>query len=63
MLSKLNLDLKCEGHSRNQKLMTWKKNMPPQKNLSGGCLSNWCEADADADSSKTIWQSPPVGLG
>ena len=44
------------------------KNMPPKKNLSRGCLGNWCDADAnvdadvdadadanaDADSSKTI---------
>ena len=40
-LSKLDLDPKCQGHSRNQKPMTWgTKNMPPQKNLSRGCLSN-----------------------
>ena len=31
-LSKLDLDPKCQGHSRNQKLMTWgTKNMPPKK--------------------------------
>ena len=35
--------------------------MPPQKNLSRGCLSNWCNADADADSSKTICRPPPYG--
>ena len=53
MLSKLDLDPKCQGHSRNQKLITLgTKNMPHKKNLSRGCLSNWC--DADADSSKTI---------
>ena len=40
-LSKLDLDPKCQGHSRNQKPMTWgTKNMPPKKNLSRGCLSN-----------------------
>ena len=66
MLSKLDLDPKCQGHSRNQKLMTWRtKNMPPKKNLSRGCLSNWCNADADADedadSSKTICRPPPYG--
>ena len=68
MLSKLDLDPKCQGHSRNQKLMTWgTKNMPPKKNLSRGCLSNWCDADADedadadADSSKTICRPPPYG--
>ena len=50
MLSKLDLDPKCQGHSRNQKLMTWEtKNMPAKKNLSRGCLSNWCDADTDAD--------------
>ena len=60
MLSKLDLDPKCQGHSRNQKLMAWgTKNMPPQKHLSRGCLSNWC--DADADSSKTICRPPPYG--
>ena len=64
MLSKLDLDPKCQGHSRNQKLMTWgTKNMPPKKNLSRGCLSNWCDddEDADADSSKTICRPPPYG--
>ena len=62
MLSKLDLDPKCQGHSRNQKLMTWgTKNMPPKKNLSRGCLSNWCDADEDAaaNSSKTICRPPP----
>ena len=62
MLSKLDLGPKCQGHSRNQKLMTWgTKNMPPKKNMSRGCLSNWC--DADADSSKTICQPPPYRGG
>ena len=72
MLSKLDLDPKCQGHSRNQKLMSWgTKNMPPKKNLSSWCLSNWCEADvdanaaadedADADSSKTICRPPQYG--
>ena len=64
MLSKLDFDPKCQGHSRNQKLITWgTKTMPPQKNLSRGCLSNWCDADADAyaDSSKTICRPPPYG--
>ena len=38
-LSKLDLDPKCEGHSRNQTLMTWgTKNMPPKKKLSRGAL-------------------------
>ena len=32
MLSKLDLDPKCQGHSRNQKLMTWgTKNVPHKK--------------------------------
>ena len=35
--------------------------MPPKKNLSRGCLSNWCDADADADISKTICRPPPYG--
>ena len=62
MHSKLDLDPKCQGHSRNQKPMTWgTKYMPPKKNLSRGSLSNWCDADADedADSSKTICRPPP----
>ena len=64
MLSKLDLDPKCQGHSRNQKLMSWgTKNMPPKKNLSRGCLSNWCDADADADSSKTMNMSTPTLRG
>ena len=39
--------------------------MPPKKNLSRGCLSNWCDADvdADADISKTICRPPPYGGG
>ena len=64
MLSKLDLDPKCQSHSRNQKLMTWRtKNMPPKKNLSRGCLHNWCAAKADADNSKTICRPPPYGGG
>ena len=50
MLSNLDLDPKCQGHSRNQKLMTWgTKNRPPPKKLSGERLNNWCDADAEAD--------------
>ena len=38
-LSKLDLDPKCQGHSRNQKLMTWGiKTCHPKKNLAGGPL-------------------------
>ena len=67
-LSKIDLDPKCQGHSRIQKLMTWgTKNIPPQKNLSRLSLSNWCDADqdadADADSSKTICRLPSYGGG
>ena len=59
-LSKLYVDPKCQSHSRHQKPMTWgTKNMPPQNNLSRGSLSNWCDADADADSSKRICRPPP----
>ena len=71
MLSKLDLGPKCQGHIRNQKPITWgTKNMPlKKKNLSRGCLSNWCDADTDAnddadanaDSSKTICRPPPYG--
>ena len=58
MLPKLDLDPKCQGHSRNQKLMTWKtKKRATQKNLSRGSLSICF--DADADSSKTLCQPPP----
>ena len=60
MLSKPDLDPKCQGHSRNQKHMTWgTKNLPPKKNLSRGSLSNWC----DAVGSKTICRPPPYGGG
>ena len=39
MLSKLDLEPKCQGHNRNQKLMTWgTKNMPSKKNLRRGAL-------------------------
>ena len=68
MLSNLDLDPKCQGHSRNQMLMTWgTKNRPPQKKLNRGRLNNWCDADADADedanadSSKSICRPPPYG--
>ena len=44
--------------------MTWgTKNMPPKKKLSRGPLNNWCDADEDADSSKTICRPPPYGGG
>ena len=68
MLSKLDLDPKCQGHSRNQKLLTWgTKNMPPKKNLSRRSHSNRCDAEADAnanaDSNKTICRPHPTGGG
>ena len=62
MLSRLDLESKGQGHSKNRKPMPWgTKNMPPKKNLSRGSLSNWCDvdADADADISKTICRPPP----
>ena len=60
MLSRLDLESKGQGRSRNQEPMTWgTKNMPPKKILSRGCLSNWC--DADAEISKTICRPPPYG--
>ena len=35
--------------------MPWgTKNLPPKKNLSRGALSNWCDADADADAYTNI---------
>ena len=37
MLSKLDLELKCQGDSRNQKIMTWgTKIMPPPKKIEQG---------------------------
>ena len=65
-LLKLDLEPKCQGLTRNQKTMTREtKNMPPQKNLSRRSLSNWCDADeeADANSSKTICRPQPYGGG
>ena len=48
--------------SKNSQCMPWgTKNMPPQKNLSRGSLSNWCDVDADADISKTICRPQPYG--
>ena len=37
--------------------------MHPKKNLSRGSLSNWCDADedADADICKTVCQPPRYG--
>ena len=47
MLSKLDLQPKCQGHSRNQKTMTrGTQTCRSKKNLSRGSLSYWCEADA-----------------
>ena len=56
MLSKLDHEPKCQGHSRNQKTTTWgQKNMPPKK-FEQVFLSNWRDVDAETndDSSKTI---------
>ena len=66
MLSRLDIESKGQGHSKNQKPMPWgTKKHASQKNLSRGALSNWCDADADenadADSSKTICRPPPYG--
>ena len=36
MLSKLDLDPKCQGYSRNQKLMTWGKKRATQKKFEQG---------------------------
>ena len=39
MLSKLDLEPKCQGYSRNQKTMIWgTKNMPPKKKFEQGSL-------------------------
>ena len=46
-LSKLDLEPKCQGHSRN-KAMTWGSKTCHPKNLSRGSLSNWCDSDKDA---------------
>ena len=54
----LDLEPKCQGHSRNQNDPRHKKHAT-QKNLSMGSLSNWC--DADTDSSKTIFGTHPMG--
>ena len=66
-LSKLDLDPKCQFHSRNQQPMIWEtKNMPPKKHLSRGCLSNWCDEDADADADSSVKQyvdPHPMGGG
>ena len=62
MLSKLDLDPKCQGHSRNQKPITWgTKNMPPKKNLSRGCLSNWCDATRTPTAVKQYVDPHPTG--
>ena len=63
-LSKLDLEPKCHDHRRNQKTMTWgTKNMEPKK-FEQRSLSNWCDADynADAESSKTICGPNPMGV-
>ena len=52
--------VKGQGHSKNQKTIPQGAiNMPLQKYLSSGSLSNWCDPEEDADISKTInLQSP-----
>ena len=52
MLSKLDLEAKSQGNQKIRTLGT--KNMPPKKNLIKGSLSNRGDADADAESTKTI---------
>ena len=64
----LDLEPKCQGHSRNQKLMTsGEQKTSHRKKLSRRSLSNWCytdaDTDADADSSKIICRPPPYGGG
>ena len=50
MLSRLDLESKGQGHSKNLKPMPWgTKNMPARRNLSRGSFSNWCDPDAHAD--------------
>ena len=45
-LSKLDLDPKCQGHSKNLKISIWGiKNMPPLKQRSRDSPSNWCATD------------------
>ena len=64
MVSQLDLESKCQGHSKNQKPMPLEtKNIPPPKNLSRGSLSNWRDADADedADICKNNMSTPPLG--
>ena len=59
-LSQMDLESKGQDHSKNQKPMPQgTKIMPPQKNLSRCSPSNWCDADLDADISKTICRPPP----
>ena len=43
--------------------MTWGTKTCHPKKFEQGALSNWCDADqnADADSSKTICRPPPYG--
>ena len=38
--------------------MPWgTRNIPPQKNLSRGSLSNWCDADEDEDADTDIYKT------
>ena len=68
MLSRLDLESKGQGHSKNQKPMPWgTKNMPARRNFSRGSFSNWCDPDADADAvadtdtCNTICRPSPYG--
>ena len=43
MISNLDLEPKCQGHSKNLKISTWgTKNMPPLKQRSRDFPTNWC---------------------
>ena len=58
MLSRLDLESKGQGHSKKQQPMPWgTRNIPPQKNLSRGSLSNWCDADEDEDADTDIYKT------
>ena len=49
----LDLEPKCQGHSKNLRINWGTKNMPPQKQRSRDSPGNWCATDV----SNMLWKT------
>ena len=58
--SQLDLESKVQGHSKKTKVYALgNKKHASQEKISRGFISSWCDADAHADTSKTICKPLP----